>query len=283
MNIFYNLKGDLMLYDTTISIKSKNFIFLNERKKSLMSFDDEFIFSIGNQNKNLVIDYMQFLAYTDLTLKTCTNIKYNITLFFTWNRDHNKCKNFKQITMSQAREFFLWVKDNGYSYTRAKIIRTDIVGLADFGEFVLGREPFSKGSMANQWYGYTNFWREVDIMQREDLSKLNEPNSVSFPKEKLETLRMYLSMKHDYLGLVILDYAHLGADILTLRIDSEDFNPAKKYTEQYLRWRERNGIVLPDVLLMKNDNGDYIPMGLVELRAYTRMFSVFLGKEFVIC
>ena len=61
-----------MLYDTTINIKSKNFIFLNERKRSLMSFDDEFIFTIGQQNKNFVIDYMQFLAYTDLTLKTCT-------------------------------------------------------------------------------------------------------------------------------------------------------------------------------------------------------------------
>lgn len=272
-----------MFYDTTIPIKTKNTIFLNERKKVLMSFDDEFIFSIGNQNKNFLIDYMQFLAYTDLTLKTCSNIKYNIILFFTWNKDYNGCKNFKQITMSQAREFFLWVKDSGYSYTRAKIIRTDIAGIGDFGEFVLGREPYSKGGMSNQWYNYTNFWREVDIMQREDSNKLGEPNSVSFPKEKIETLRMYLSMKHDYMGLVILDYAHLGADILTLRIDSEDFNPAKKYSEQYLRWRERSGIILSDVLLMKNDKGEYIPMSLPELRNYTKMFSVFLGKEFVIC
>ena len=94
---------------------------------------------------------------------------------------------------------------------------------------------------------------------------------------------MYLSMKHDYIGLVILDYAHLGADILTLRIDSEDFNPAKKYSEQYLRWRERMGIIIPDVLVMKNNQGEYIPMGLSELRDYTSMFSVFLGREFVIC
>lgn len=281
MNI--NLKGDFMLYDTTINIKSKNFIFLNERKRSLMSFDDEFIFTIGQQNKNFVIDYMQFLAYTDLTLKTCTNIKYHVIMFFTWNRDHNNNKNFRQISMTQARNFFLWVKDNNYSYTRAKIIRTDLAGLGDFGEFVLGRDPLSTKRMANQWHGYTNFWRSVDICQTEDFNKLGDPNSVSFPKEKLETLRMYLSMKHDYIGLVILDYAHLGADILTLRIDSEDFNPAKKYSEQYLRWRERMGIIIPDVLVMKNNRGEYIPMGLSELRDYTRMFSVFLGREFVIC
>ena len=89
-----------MLYDTTLSTRSKNLIFLNERKRSLLTFDDEFLFSIGQQNKNLLLDYMKWLAYTDLTLKTCVNIKYGLITFFTWNRDYNNCKNFRQITMT---------------------------------------------------------------------------------------------------------------------------------------------------------------------------------------
>ena len=120
-------------------------------------------------------------------------------MFFTWNPDYNNNRNFRQISITQARNFFLWVKDNNYTYTRAKIIRTVLAGLGDFGEF---------GEFV-----------------------LGEPNRVSFPKEKLKTLRMYLSMKHDYIGLVILDYVDLGVDILTLRIGSEDFNPTKKYSE----------------------------------------------------
>ena len=40
---------------------------------------------------------------------------------------------------------------------------------------------------------------------------------------------------------------------------------------------------LSDILIMKNKEGRCIPMGLTELRAYTRMFSVFVGKEFIVC
>lgn len=278
-----NMKGDNMLYDTTLSTRSKNLIFLNERKRSLLTFDDEFLFSIGQQNKNLLLDYMKWLAYTDLTLKTCVNIKYGLITFFTWNRDYNNCKNFRQITMTQARNFFLWIREQEYTFTRAKIMRSDLAGLGDFGEFSLGREPLSTKGMKNQWYGYTNFWRTVDICQTEDVSKKNEPNCVTFDKDKIDMLRGYLSMKHDYVGLVILDYAHLGVNILTLKIDSDEFNPSLKYTEQYLRWRERIGVLLSDVLIMKNENNQYIPMGIKELRAYARMFSVFLGREFIIC
>lgn len=277
---------EIVLYDTSISGKTKASLFLAERKRLLLSFDEEFLCTIGTQNKNFLLEYMNFLAYTDLTLKTCSNIRYNLILFFTWNREFNGCKNFRQVTMTQARNFFLFVKEEGYSYTRAKIIRTDLAGLGDYGEFVLGKDEISSKNYKNQWYEYVNFWREVDIMQREDLTKKQEPNCVTFSKERLDTLRAFLSTKHDYMGLVILDHAHLGQDILNLRIDSVDFNREKKYSKQYLAWRERSGIdveSLKDILIMKNKQGEWIPMGLTELRAYTRMFSVFLGKEFIIC
>ena len=277
---------EIVLYDTSISTKTKQQIFLVERKRLLLSFEEEFLYSIGTQNKNFLIEYMNFLAYTDLTLKTCSNIRYNLILFFTWNRECNGNKNFRQVTMTQARNFFLFVKEEGYSYTRAKIIRTDLAGLGDYGQFVLGKDEISSKSYKNQWYEYVNFWREVDIMQREDLSKKQEPNCVAFSKEKLDALRTFLSTKHDYMGLVILDHAHLGQDILNLRIDSVDFNREKKYSKQYLAWRERMEIdveSLPDILIMKNKEGKWMPMGLTELRAYTRMFSVFLGKEFIVC
>ena len=277
---------EIVLYDTSISGKTKAMLFLAERKRLLLSFEEEFLYSIGTQNKNFLIEYMNFLAYTDLTLKTCSNIRYNLILFFTWNRECNGNKNFRQVTMTQARNFFLFVKEEGYSYTRAKIIRTDLAGLGDYGQFVLGKDEISSKSYKNQWYEYVNFWREVDIMQREDLSKKQEPNCVAFSKEKLEALRTFLSTKYDYMGLVILDHAHLGQDILNLRIDSVDFNREKKYSKQYLAWRERMEIdaeSLPDILIMKNKEGKWMPMGLTELRAYTRMFSVFLGKEFIVC
>ena len=277
---------EIVLYDTSISGKTKASLFLAERKRLLLSFDEEFLCTIGTQNKNFLLEYMNFLAYTDLTLKTCSNIRYNLILFFTWNREFNGCKNFRQVTMTQARNFFLFVKEEGYSYTRAKIIRTDLAGLGDYGEFVLGKDEISSKNYKNQWYQYVNFWREVEIMQREDVTKKQEPNRVTFSKERLDTLRAFLSTKHDYMGLVILDHAHLGQDILNLRIDSVDFNREKKYSKQYLAWRERSGInveSLKDILIMKNKQGEWMPMGLTELRAYTRMFSVFLGKEFIIC
>ena len=106
---------EIVLYDTPISTKTKQQIFLAERKRLLLSFEEEFLYSIGTQNKNFLIEYMNFLAYTDLTLKTCSNIRYNLILFFTWNRECNGNKNFRQVTMTQARNFFLFVKEEGYS------------------------------------------------------------------------------------------------------------------------------------------------------------------------
>ena len=173
---------EIVLYDTSISGKTKAMLFLAERKRLLLSFEEEFLYSIGTQNKNFLIEYMNFLAYTDLTLKTCSNIRYNLILFFTWNRECNGNKNFRQINMTQARHFFLYIKEECYSYTRAKIIRTDLAGLGDYGQFVLGKDEISSKSYKNQWYEYVNFWREVDIMQREDLSKKQEPNCVAFSK-----------------------------------------------------------------------------------------------------
>ena len=76
---------EIVLYDTSISGKTKAMLFLAERKRLLLSFEEEFLYSICTQNKNFLIEYMNFLAYTDLTLKTCSNIRYNVILFVTWN------------------------------------------------------------------------------------------------------------------------------------------------------------------------------------------------------
>ena len=86
------------------------------------------------------------------------------------------------------------------------------------------------------------------------------------------------------MGVIILEYAHLGIDLLNLKVDDEDFNRQTNYAQNYLRWRDREGIELPDVFVMRNNKtGEYMPMDINKLRKYARMFSVFLGKELIIC
>ena len=51
-----------------------------------------------------------------------------------------------------------------------------------------------------------------------------------------------------------------------------------------LKWKKKVGAEdIPDVLIARRPDGSYAPMSLTELRRYTQMFSVFLGKEFIIC
>ena len=50
-----------------------------------------------------------------------------------------------------------------------------------------------------------------------------------------------------------------------------------------MKWREREGVDIPDALVVRRPDGTYVPMSLPELREYAKMFSVFLGKEFIIC
>ena len=75
-------------------------------------------------------------------------------------------------------------------------------------------------------------------------------------------------------------YKHFKGDYY-LVVDIANHSETK---EKYLRWKKRVGAEhIPDVFISKRPDGSYAPMSLSELRRYTKMFSVFLGKEFIIC
>ena len=259
-------------------------IIFEQRRNTLQNFDQEFLTSINPQNKNLLLDFMNFIAYSDMALSTCRGIKLNLTIFFKWNRDHNGDRNFRTINVKQGEQYFLSVKTLGYTYTRAKIMKTDITSLADFAQFVLGRSEYHHNGSKNRWHGYDHKWREVDIQQQEEESEYKKPNVASFSTERLDSLKFYLKMKQDYMGMVILDFSYLGEKLLVLQEDDEVFNKQMKSVKSYLKWKQREGAQdVTDVLIIRRGDGTYVPMSLPELRSYARMFSVFLGKEFIIC
>lgn len=259
-------------------------IIFEQRKNSLQKLDEEFVCSINPQNKNLLLDFMNFIAYSDMALRTCQNIKANLILFFKWNRDFNDDKNFRNINVKQGESFFLYIKCAGYTYARARVIKSDITSLADFAEFVVGKNEYHHNGSKNRWYSYTHKWREVDIQQEEEESEYKKPNVTSFSDDRLDALKFYLKMKQDYMGMVILDFAYLGEKLLTLQENDEVFNLQMSSVKSYKKWKDREGASdLPDVLITRRGDGQYVPMSLPELRSYARMFSVFLGKEFIVC
>ena len=277
-NITYE---DLVKYDKATRSK----IILQQRRTTLENFSDlEFLYSIHAENKNFLLAFMNFLAYGDMTLRTCQNMKTNLTLFFTWNRDYNNNLHFRKFNMAQAERFFIYLRDNGYTYNRARVIKTDITSLADFGQYVWGKDEYQHNGKKNRWYGYEHFWREVNIHQEEDELIYKKCNYNTFTLERLDTLKTYLQTKKDYMGVIILEHAYLGKELLTLKVDSEEFNITRPSSQSYLKWKEREGAShLQDVLVARRPDGTYIPMDLYELRRYAKMFSVFLGKEFIIC
>ena len=261
----------------------RNRIYLEERRRALEEFRDlEFLHSINPRNKNLLISYMNFLAYTDMTLTSCSNIKNNLKLFLTWNRDYNSNMFFKQIKKSHGEAFFKWAINNNYTTQRLKIIKSDLGHFGEYIEYVLGSEEFQYSGIKNQWYGYkSDFWFKIDIPEPDTIRR---PNRTDFENERIGVLRAYLTKKKDFMGVIILEYAHLGIDLLNLKVDDEEFNRQTNYAQNYLRWRDREGIELPDVFVMRNNKtGEYMPMDINKLRKYARMFSVFLGKELIIC
>lgn len=259
-------------------------ILYEQRKRSLQHFEVDFLLLINAQTKNLLLEFMQFLAYTDLALRTCQGMKSNLVMFLTWNYNYNDNKNFRLITKKQGEDFFLYVKNMGSGYNRAKVIKSDIVSFADFIQFVVGKDEYHHNGKKNHWYNYNHEWREVDIQQQPEESEFKKCNVHTFSTERLDALKFYLMMTHDYMGAVILDFAYLGEALLTLQEDDELFNQQMASVKSYQKWKKREGAEhLPDVLIVRRQNGTYVPMSLSELRDYTRMFSVFLGKEFIIC
>lgn len=259
-------------------------ILYERRKKSLQNFEPEFLLLINAQTKNLLLEYMRFLAYTDLALRTCQGIKSNLVALLTWNYNYNGNKNFRMITKKQGEEFFTYIKNAGYTYDRARVVKSDIVGFGDFAQYVVGKDEFHHNGKKNPWYSYNHEWREVDIQQQPIEGEYKKTNIREFSEERLDALKFYLLAKHDYMGAIILDFAYLGERLLTLQEDDEVFNRQMASVKSYLKWKQREGAAhLPDVLIVRRQDGTYVPMSLPELREYTRMFSVFLGKEFIVC
>ena len=255
------------------------------RKNNFTSFDSNLLDNIHPRNKKLLINFMTYLAYSDMAKKTCQNIKLNLTLFFEWNMIYNNNITFRMVTKTQGESFFLFVKEMGYTYTRAKCMKTDICSLADYAEFILGKDEYNFDGTSNQWFSYHHRWRDVDIQQKEeDEYGFRKYNADSFDIQRLDTLRFYLQSNKDYMGLIILEYCSLKSDILLLKETDDIFNRNSQTGKKYLKWKKKVGAEdIPDVLISRRPDGTYVPMSLSELRRYTKMFSIFLGKEFIIC
>lgn len=255
------------------------------RKNNLTSFDSNFIDRIHPRNKKLLIGFMEYLAYSDMAKKTCQNIKNNLIVFFQWNLMYNNNSTFRTVTKTEGDNFFKYAKEMEYTYTRVKCMKSDICTLADYAQFVLGREEFNNDGTTNQWFSYNHRWREVDIQQKEEdelgFRKSNISYFINNP-ERLDSLKHYLNVHRDYMALIIIELSWMGKEILFLQEDDVRFSSETK--EKYLRWKKRVGAEdIPDVLIARRPDGSYAPMSLTELRRYTQMFSVFLGKEFIIC
>ena len=266
----------------------RNKAYLEERLRALTEFRDlQFLHGINPQNKNILLEYMKFLAHTDKTLKTASNIKGNLKMFLTWNKEENGDKFFKQINIKQATDFFKWMKVQGYTEIRANVVKTDLCDFADFLQFVLGREQYKHDGTTNRWFNYNGqFWKKV-VVEQDDLNlPLRKPNYSDFDVEFIDTLHVYLKKKQDWMGVIILEYSILGPYILQLNIDDEEFNRQPSYVQSYFKWREREGVPsdMKEVCVMRNHKtGEVMPMDLPTLRSYAKMFSIFLGKEFIIC
>ena len=260
--------------------KEREKYFLEHKKNVFMSFNSVFLDSIHPRNKKLLIDFMEYLAYTPMAMKTCRNIKTNLTLFFKWNRDFNGNLSFRGITRKHGESFFLFIKENGYTYGRAKCIKADICTMANFCEYNLGRNEYHSNGTSNQWFLYHSEWKEVDIQQEEVGFK--KGNTHTFTTDRLAPLRLYLQEQKDYMGLVILYFCDLQEGILTLQ--ESDVDKDSPLMQKYLQWKEKIGAAhMTNILFTKLPDGTYAPMTLAELRRYAKMFSVFLCKEFIIC
>ena len=215
--------------------------YLEERIRALTVLRDiQFIEGINPMNKNLLLGYMKFLAYTSLSLKTASNVKTTLKMFMAWNKEYNNDIYFKLITKKQAEKFFEWVKIQGYTETRANMIKTDICDFADFLQYVVGREEYRHDGTANRWYKYNGqFWKHFNVAVELDSGIIRQPNVYSFDREYLDNLHVYMKQKQDWMGVVILEYSYLGIDILKLNIDDEDFNRQPAFIESFFKWRTR--------------------------------------------
>lgn len=263
---------------------------------------EESLEKILPENKQLCIDFLEYLKSIDRSVNTIAQYKSDLKIFFVWNLERNGNKRFVDITKREFSRFQSCTLDEWkWSSNRIRRVKSTISSLSNFVENILDDEP-----------GFENYKSVIRKIE----SPVNElvRDKTVFTKDELQRLLDYLVDNQQYEKACVVSLAmnsgrrkseltrfkvsHFADEnvkfgslyktnekiktkgrgkgkFIELYVFKKDFDP---YLKLWLNYRKENNIE-SEWLFPQKGNSDRHIEGET-LNNWTESFSKILGKPF---
>ena len=106
----------------------------------------ELIEQILEENKELYKDFLAYLSSVDRSVKTIKSYESDLEIFFVWNLQYNKNKDFIDITKREFAKFQNHALNTwDWSPNRIRRVKSTLSSLSNYIENILDEEPKYKG------------------------------------------------------------------------------------------------------------------------------------------
>ena len=116
---------------------------------------DESIKNILPENRDLTMDFLDYLKSIDRAQTTINAYHHDLNIFFVWNEENNRNKRFTEITKREFARFQSFALNEwGWSPKRIRRVKSTISSLSNYIENILDEEP--------EYEGYRSSIRKIE-------------------------------------------------------------------------------------------------------------------------
>lgn len=208
----------------------------------------ELINQILMENKDLYEDFLSYLSSIDRSIRTIESYKNDLEIFFVWNLQHNKNKDFIDITKREFAKFQNHALNTWeWSPNRIRRVKSTLSSLSNYIENILDEEE-----------KYKNY-RPI-VKKIEDPVKENIREKTILTDEQVDSLLSTLVEQKQYQKACVVALAAMcGArksELLRFKVDffNDDnivFDALYKTPKIVTKGRGRNGTLLNKYVLLE--------------------------------
>ena len=261
---------------------------------------------VNKKNQKLLNEFIRYCISNDKSPQTCSQYESQLKVFFCWNYRENEDKFFVDIKKRELVNFFGWGREVGWSPCRLASLRAVLSSLSNYIERILDEEyPSFRNIVKVLEPIHLEAVREKTIIEKDNimagierLVALGEYQYACFLSllfssgmRKAEAAQMKVSFftteKQDALGALayvtpkIRTNGHGARGKQVPRyVFRETFD---KYFELWLKEREKLGIEIDDLFVIKSVDGKYQPAKAQNFSHWAVKIGELIGVNSLYC
>lgn len=262
---------------------------------------DELYNKVKQENKDLLDEFIEYLQSTGKSELTIVGYTSDIKIYYIWNLQNNKNKEFTDITKRDVMRYQNWLMNTlGLSSSRVRRLRAALSSMANFIENVLDDDFPDFRNIINKIPAPINQpVREKTVFEDEDLEELlnilvekelyQEACALSLAMESGARKSELTRFKVDFFKPENIVHGSLyrtpekiktkgrgGGKMLNKYVIANNFQP---HLDRWLKQREELGID-NEYLFVTKRNGEWVTAQVSTLDSWGERFNQYIDKHF---